>query len=245
MNPSYFKLFVSNLVLTPILFALLCNNFNLSSGWTLVMTSAYIGLTIATAILAFNTDEIKEEGFPKILNRFRISIISVIIVLSMFSLTKKIGDFHNESLTLKRQYEQKCQSREGFYDKLWKTYTQKENIANINKEVFIEVSRMIMENRKDGSNLSWKWTHEVSQIPFNEFSKFYSDLSSFIESQRENYYALEVECQVLATQYNMCIDSFPNNALNLVLSKKHIEYTYGFTSDSTTNVFSTGMENLK
>lgn len=61
----------------------------------------------------------------------------------------------------------------------------------------------------------------------------------------EAYYGLEVECQVLAAKYNLYVDVFPNNAYNLVLNKKHIDYKYGFTSDSTKKVFKTGMENLK
>lgn len=245
MNARYFKLFVSTLVLTPLLFMLLINIFNLSEGWTYSLSFAYVILSILTAVMAFNTQELNDETFPPVLNKFRLWMITAIVSLFLINTSTKVGTFHNESLSIKRQYEQKCQSREGFYDKLWKTYTQKENILNLNKETFVEVSKMIMENRKDGANLTWKWTQEVSQIPFSEFTKFYSDLSTFIESQREAYYALEVECQVLAAKYNLYVDVFPNNAYNLVLNKKHIDYKYGFTSDSTKKVFKTGMENLK
>lgn len=245
MNPRYFKLFVSTLVLTPFLFISITNLFNLDNGWLMVLTMSYLVLCVLTGTMAFNTQELSDETFPPVLNKFRLWMITAIISLFLINTSSKVGRFHNESLTIKRQYEQKCQSREGFYDKLWKTYTQKENILNLNKETFVEVSKMIMENRKDGANLTWKWTHEVSQIPFSEFTKFYSDLSSFIESQREAYYGLEVECQVLAAKYNLYIDTFPNNAYNLVLNKKHIDYQYGFTSDSTQKVFKTGMENLK
>ena len=155
--------------------------------------------------------------------------------VSLYNLSKKYNN----------AYIQKVQEKEGFYDKLWKTYLTKEKITNINKETFLQVSKIIMESRKDGQNITWKWVHENQQIDYNEFTKFYTDLSNFITSQREGYFNIEKECQAIACANNILIDTFPNNFYNKFLKRPSIKFEYGFTSDSTQNVFKTKKENLK
>ena len=65
-----------------------------------------------------------------------------------------IGNFYNETIVMQANYMQKSQEKNGFYDKLYKSYVQKTDIATVNKDAFIEVSKIIMENRKDGEHLS-------------------------------------------------------------------------------------------
>ena len=102
-----------------------------------------------------------------------------------------------------------------------------------------------MENRKDGQNLTWKWLQENQQIPYEEFTKFYTDLSDFITSQRKGYFDIEKVCQSIANQNNTLLDTFPNNIYNKALRLERIKFEYGFTSDSTENVFKTKKENVK
>lgn len=102
-----------------------------------------------------------------------------------------------------------------------------------------------MENRKDGANLTWKWIHENQNIDYNEFTKFYSELSAFITKQRAGYFAIEKECQSISNQNNTMLDTFPNNLYNKFLKCNRIKFEYGFTSDSTENVFKSKKENLK
>ena len=102
-----------------------------------------------------------------------------------------------------------------------------------------------MENRKDGQNVTWKWLQENQQIPYDEFTKFYSDLSVFITTQREGYFNIEKECQVIANRNNTLLDTFPNNIYNKVLKLNKIKFEYGFLSDSTNNVFKNKVENIK
>lgn len=154
-------------------------------------------------------------------------------------------DMFNTSKTYNYSYDQKVLEKEGFYDKLWKTYDQKEAIVDLNKETFIEVTKIIMENRKAGENVMWNWVKENQHIPYEEFSKFYSNLSDYITGQREGYFVIEKQCQHIARQHNTMIDTFPNNVYNRMLKLEEIEYEYGFLSDSTRNVFATQTENLK
>jgi len=171
-----------------------------------------------------------------------VPIALVVICLNFYSSAKFI---YNKSVIYHNTYNQKVEEKLGFYDKLWKTYLQKEKITNLNKETFIQVTSLIMENRKDGSNLAWKWVHENQNIPYEEFTVFYRDLSTFIESQREQYFNIEKECQKIANQNNTLLDTLPNNLYNKVIDCKHIKFEYGFLSDSTNSVFKSKVENIK
>jgi hypothetical protein len=176
-------------------------------------------------------------------------IIVIILIFKLIGLTKTVYKdckfIYNTSKLYHNTYTQKVQEKQGFYDKLWKTYLQKDKITNINRETFILVTQIIMENRADGKNVTWKWVRENQQIPYEEFTKFYTDLSNFITSQREGYFNIEKECQVIANKNNTLLDTFPNNLYNKALKLEKINFQYGFLSDSTINVFKTGKENVK
>jgi len=176
-------------------------------------------------------------------------IVAIVAAFYLFGFLKSIvidcKNVYNKSKMYHNTYTQKVEEKKGFYDKLWKTYLQKEKITNVNKETFIQVTKIIMENRKDGEKVTWKWIQENQQIPYDEFTKFYADLSNFITSQREGYFNIEKECQVLANQNNTLLDTFPNNFYNKILKCERIKFEYGITSDSTENVFTKKKENLK
>jgi hypothetical protein len=158
---------------------------------------------------------------------------------------KDCSKIYNTSKGYQNLYTQKVQEKVGFYDKLWKTYLQKEKITNVNRETFIQVTKIIMENRKDGQQITWKFISENQQIPYSEFTKFYEDLSNFITSQREGYFNIEKECQAISNRNNTLLDTFPNNLYNKILGCQKIKFEYGFTSDSTDNIFKNKKENIK
>jgi len=155
------------------------------------------------------------------------------------------ADLFNTSKLYHNTYIQKVQEKKGFYDKMWKTYLAKDKITNINKETFIKVTKIIMENRRDGENVTWKWLQENQPITYSEFTKFYADLSDFITNQRAGYFDIEKQCQRIANYNNTMLDTFPNNIYNKVLGLDKISFEYGFTSDSTERVFTSGIENVK
>jgi len=115
----------------------------------------------------------------------------------------------------------------------------------MNKDVFVEVTKIIMANVADGQNLSWKWISRYPDIDYNQFTEFYADLSNYIEKQREGYFSIEKTCQLIANQNNTMLDTFPNNIYNRALKLQRIKFEYGFLSDSTNHVFATKIENLK
>lgn len=218
------------------------------------------GIIIGIVFLANkNTDQIISQKIfveedivtnpGKYVKKIFIWIICLIILYWLSVISKSFYYqsklIYNNHQIYEFKYQQKTKERLGFYDKLWKTYLTKEKITNINKDVFIQVTKIIMENRKDGQNVTWKWLQENQQIPYSEFVSFYSDLSSFIESQREDYYKLEKDCQLISIQNNIMLDTFPNNIYNKLLKCDKINFEYGFLSDSTNQVFSNKIENLK
>lgn len=176
-------------------------------------------------------------------------VLGISIILMSFSFVKKHGtamvNLYNTSVAYHTTYDQKVQEKEGFADKMWSTYLQKEKITNINKDVFLAVTKVIMENRKDGANVAWKWLQENQQIPYEEFTKFYSDLSSFIATQREGYFGIEKQCQEISQANNAMLETFPNNLYNKILKIKRIEFKYGFLSEKTVATFKTGIEKVE
>jgi len=224
----------------------------LTSGWVSFLFIAITIILIIIALVGEFSETIDETSYNELKVKRKYNVLFIIILIIGYSffgvkeyMAQPLSKIYNKSVIISNQYSQKTVERKGFYDKLWKTFLQKEKITNINKDVFIEVAKIQMENRKDGQNVTWKWVQENTQIPYEQFTKFYADLSSFVEDQRKEYYALEKECQALAISHNMLIDTFPNNYYNRLLKIKPIEFTYGFLSDSTNKVFTTKNENLK
>lgn len=174
-----------------------------------------------------------------------ILVISVIIIYNIFS--KPIKDsieLYNTTARYKIEFNNKIYERELYYDKMWKTYLEKHNICELNKDVFIEVTKLIMNGRKDGEKIAWKWLQENQPIPYNEFTKFYSDLSKFTHSQREGYFKLEKECINIVNYHNILLNTFPNMLYNKFLDIEELKYKVGFISDKTDMVFSSGIENI-
>ena len=175
-----------------------------------------------------------------------------VFILAIFVLYNIIKPFitdsvaiYNKSVQYQNLYQQKNDEKLGFYDKLWKVYLQKNQIAELNKDVFIEVTKIIMQGRADGDQVAWKWVQENQQIPYAEFTKFYSDLSEFVFSQREAYFNIEKECMLIANQNNTMLDTFPNNIYNKILKCERIKFNYSFTSKKSKEVFASGEENIQ
>lgn len=177
--------------------------------------------------------------------RIAFLIIAVILVHRIWLGGGEMKGIYNQSVTYYKEYDQKTQELHVFYDNMWKTSIQKMNILNLSKETCLELTRTIFENRRDGANVAWKWLQENQPVPYNEFTKFYSNLSDFIETKRNDYTAIEIERQQIAQAHNILISTFPNNLYNGLLNRKPIVYEYGFLSDSTNSVFSSKREDLK
>lgn len=178
---------------------------------------------------------------------FKLSWILILLIPLLFfaviPLGKRSVELHNTLVDKEEMYKKTMEQRKGFYNKMYNTYLQKEKISTLNREVFIEVTKLVMEGQKDAPTLAWKWASERQKIDYQEFTKFYSDLSAFVQDQREAYYALETSCQNAAAEYNVLLKKFPNNYINsLVLHRDPIKFEYGFLSQATKQMFETKIE---
>lgn len=166
-----------------------------------------------------------------------IPIVIIVLILGIFKPAIPMIKIYNTNIWYTNKLERVMQERKMFYDKMWKTYLTKNDICQVNRETFIEVTKIIMNGRADGQNVSWKFVKENQNIPYNEFTTFYKDLSEFVTEQRESYYQLENEAMKIVQEQNGMLDSFPNNMYNKILGIQKLYYTSGFTSERTEEVF--------
>ena len=190
-----------------------------------------------------DTDEL-DKPIKINLKYIGIAALIVLFCVGIKNPFKPAITMYNRNISYVNSFEKVQQERKMFYDKMWKTYLTKNTICELNRETFIEVTSIIMQGRSDGQNVSWKIVHENQNIPYNEFTTFYTDLSNFVTSQREEYYKLETQAMSIVQQQNSMLDSFPNNVYNRVLDIKKLKYNPGFTSSRTETVFKDKSENF-
>jgi hypothetical protein len=143
---------------------------------------------------------------------------------SSYVYTKAV-DMHNVSQDNILSYKQIDEQIVTLFDANYLTYAEKSKITNLNKETFINVTQIIMSNRKDGEQLAWKWVTENTLIPYEEFTVFYKDLSDFVSTQYSSIYALERDKQALVKRHNLMLRQWPNNIFNSYLNIESIDYT--------------------
>ena len=238
MNKDYLKLFSKCLFALPLLLFGINQMISIHPLLNFVFVCVIIVLLVVLGGIAVENspEDVVGSSGKRFINLIMFIAIICIIPWSGFKTT------YNTSVDMTYSYEQKCLERPGFYDMMWKTYSEKKELRRLNEETFMKVASIIMDARKDGPQLAWKWTQENTGIPFKEFSDFYKDLSSYIESKRSEYLALEIQCQQMAYSHNAYIKKFPHNVYNILLGRRYLQYEYGFTSDSTIKVFSTKRE---
>lgn len=240
MNKNYFKLLLTSLIFLPMLVIGLTNLFPIHGFLRFFMWCLVVCAIVLSAEATWGEEFDENEAVPAYLQSTRrwITYLGLLLIIPW----KGFIDTYNKSVDLTYQYEQKCEQRPGYYDAMWKTYSEKKVLKDMNEATFIKIASIIMDARKDGPQLAWKWTQENTSITFAEFTYFYKNLSSYIETKREGYYRLEVECQKLAYAHNAMIKEFPGNIYNVVLGRSQLEYSYGFLSDSTIKVFASRKE---
>jgi len=167
-----------------------------------------------------------------------IALLCVGIVYSLFSsLVTNVAKVYNTSVTYKLEYDKLVEAQITTYDNYYIAFKEKSSIANINKETFVQVTNIIMQARTDGQNVSWKWVHENQNIPYEEFTKFYSELSSFTTQRFAENNVIELQKQEVVKQHNLLLTTFPTILYNHFLKIKLLEYKKGFVSQETKILF--------
>lgn len=165
-------------------------------------------------------------------------IILLFVGVLLWNLTFSASiNLYNTTTELEFNYKKQIQTQVTNYDGYYLAFIDKQENANINKETFVEVTNIIMRNRKDGESLAWKWVTENQQIPYSEFTVFYKELSNFItERYKDNMY-IEQTKQSIAQEHNTLLATFPNNVYNYFLGIKPIKYSFGYVSNTTLTKF--------
>ena len=172
-----------------------------------------------------------------LLSTIAISSIVVIMIVGSFL------SFSNGEIDLKNRFTQKMTERTAFYDKMWKTISQKSQIALKNDSSFYRNVNAIMQNRKDAGDLFMKWVQESNpNANYDQVSALYQDLSRSVEGQRDEFFMEEKMIQNVVMEHNNLIEKFPGSLWNSFLGRKHLEYK-PITSDRTDEVMSTGKDN--
>lgn len=154
-------------------------------------------------------------------------VLALAVVLLLVNTTAPLISLHNNTNTLKFKLERVERKQATNWEGYYNIFIDKSKNTEINKETFIEVTNIIMSARKDGQNLAWKWNQENQNIPFEEFTYFYKELSSFISERYFDNMKIEQEKQEIVEQHNLMLNTFPNNIYNKVLNVEPLKYTKG------------------
>jgi len=168
------------------------------------------------------------------------ALILIIMLISGFI------SFSNREIELRNTFEQKTDERTAFYDKMWKTISQKGQIAIKNDSSFRQNVNIIMEGRKDAQGLFMKWVQESNpNANYSEVSELYKDLSRAVEAQREGFFVQEKYMQDIVRQHKDLIKKFPGSFYNMFMSRKELVYK-PITSTITDEVIKSGKDdNIK
>ena len=165
-------------------------------------------------------------------------ILALVVILFLANMVvTPLTTLYNKSNSFKFALEKVERKQITNWDGYYNIFIDKSKNANINKETFIEVTNIVMSARKDSKNLAWKWNQENQNIPFEEFTYFYKELSSFISERYNDNMEIEQEKQEIVEQHNLMLSTFPNNIYNKVLSITPLEYKQGYVTEETKNRF--------
>ena len=166
--------------------------------------------------------------------------IGAIMILMLFS---GIIGFSNDEVDLRNRYTQKMDERTAFYDKMWKTISQKSQIALKNDSSFAKNVNAIMAGRKDAPGIFMKWVQESNpNANYEAVSALYADLSRAVEGQRDGFFMQEKMIQGIVLEHSNLIGKFPGSLYNVFFGRKALEYK-PITSDRTDEVIKTGKDN--
>lgn len=169
-------------------------------------------------------------------------LVSIILLIGLTNIIRSVYDgsvgLFNTTTVYRLDYQRKSQEIVSFYDAKYLAFSKKENIANINKDAFVLVTSIIMDNRRDGEQLAWKWVHENQHIPYEEFTIFYKELSAFVDEQYGGLFELEKQRQAIVNEHNKLISIYPNNIFNsFFVHEPLMVYKHSVLSDSTRKLF--------
>lgn len=146
------------------------------------------------------------------------AILIVLIIQAVFVVVPYTISTFNEQKDIRNSYNQKVQEKEVIMNEFTSCLTSSLNISNSNAEYFKENIQSIMENRKDGDKLMWKWVTEVNpNANFNEVSEMFQHMQSLYLEKRSSIIAINKTLFELEKRDANLRTMFPSNMIiNLV-----------------------------
>jgi hypothetical protein len=164
------------------------------------------------------------------------------VALFILIIAMNIISWSNREIQYRNAFIQKYSERTAFYDKLWKTLSQKSQIALRNDSSFRQNVNIIMSGRKDAQGIFMKWITESNpNANFNEVSALYKDLSRSVEAQREGFFVQEKYLQDIVQSHSNHIQELPGSFYNFFFGRKKLEYS-PITSTITENAIKSGKD---
>lgn len=171
-----------------------------------------------------------------------LSVIAILAIL-VLSLIGSFVSFSNQEIDLRNRFTQKMEERTAFYDKMWKTLSQKSQIALKNDSSFARNVDAIMSGRKDSEGVFMKWIQESNpNSNYDQVSVLYQDLSRSVEGERDGFFIQEKMIQGIVLEHSNLIGKFPGSLWNSFLDREKLVYK-PITSDRTDEVIKTGKDN--
>jgi hypothetical protein len=166
------------------------------------------------------------------------------VILIFIGLIGSVISTSNQEVELRNRFKQKMDERTAFYDKMWKTLSQKSQIAVKNDSSFARNVNAIMAGRKDAGQLFMKWVQESNpNANYQEVSNLYADLSRAVEGQRDGFFMQEKMIQGIVLEHDNIMTRFPSGfILSSFMGRTRLTYK-PITSDRTDNVIETGKDN--
>lgn len=167
-----------------------------------------------------------------------------VIGLFVFGTALSVISTSNHEVDLRNRFKQKMDERTAFYDKMWKTISQKSQVALRNDSSFAKNVNAIMAGRKDAGDLFMKWVQESNpNANYDAVSSLYADLSRAIEGQRDGFFMEEKMIQSIVLEHDNIMTKFPSGwILSSFMGRTRLVYK-PITSDRTDEVIKSGKDN--
>lgn len=160
-------------------------------------------------------------------------LIGIVVTFIIFSFGKMMYNgttqFYNSHVSYTANYDQYEQDQITTFDNNYLIFKDQTDIADVSKETFIHVTEIIMSNRHDGKNLAWKWVKENQNIDYNQFTKFYIQLTDFTRERYKENNEIERKKQEIVKLHKFMLSSFPGVIYN--------KYLPGFITKETKKLF--------
>lgn len=160
--------------------------------------------------------------------------IVVVLFLSIFSMGISA---RNKNAQLTNLYNADSSKIESFYDNLWKTINQQNQVSEKYKESFKEIIQIEMKAREDKGGLLLKFTQESNPTISTQL---YSQLMNTIQTQREGFMNTQNALLDVVREQNTLLQTWPSSIF--LSSYKKLSYKV-ISSEKTQDVIKSKQEN--